>query len=202
MPFKDIDFKKLNETEELRQALNKKIAVISKLNDPNLKASERIATAELVSGKPHQPKVNISKQLLQQQETSRSLAPVLKEIDALKDEIHNRHQVLELEDIPKKAIEGPPIGVDLYERFGFTDSDIEYYKDKDFTDLNTLALANDQGVIQETLRQITKQIKKLGTQKGAINRKKRPHPIDLERIQVIQREQDSVDRYRNVLKKL
>ena len=55
MPFKDIDYKKLDQSQAVQKALQNKIATITKLHDTRLSPKEKIATAELVSGKTFQP---------------------------------------------------------------------------------------------------------------------------------------------------
>ena len=58
MPFKDVNFKKLAEAEEVNHRLKTKIAVIDKLNDRGLSMQDKLPTIELITGKKYQPKVN------------------------------------------------------------------------------------------------------------------------------------------------
>ena len=78
MPFKDINCEQLNHFDEMRHQLRKKIAVINKSSNPALGPTVKLATIELITGKPIQPKTDPIHELLQQQKLQRLTTLCLK----------------------------------------------------------------------------------------------------------------------------
>ena len=202
MPFKDINYEQLNYFDEMRHQLRKKIAVINKSSNPALGPAVKLATIELITGKPIQPKTDPIHELLQQQQTAKYLAPVIDKIDSLQDEILDQTAAIETFHTPPLAIEGPTPahGIDLYERFGFTPEELQY--SKQFGDLNGMATANDQGNIQEAFQKLAKRHTNLGRQQGGIKRMKRPTSFHMNRLVEIEEERAMIRKYKDVVGKL
>ena len=198
MPFKDIDYKKLNQSRELTKRLQTTVSTINKTTDASLSPSERIAAVELLTGKTLQPRLNPMKSLLSERQTALNSAPVVKMINNLNERIKPAAPLM-IE--PPPGIEDPP-GIDLYDRFGFTDGDMQYYRNNKFADLNEIAIADDQGFVQELIPKLTALNRKLGYQQSAITRTKHKTDFHYNRALEIEREQQHVKKYRDALRKL
>ena len=107
MPFKDVDLKALNRANEISQQLGNKVAVIDKLNS-SLSADKKLAAVELLTGKKVQPKRDRIQETVKEQETSKSLGPVLKEIDNLIHTVQDQTEAFANQQPALPAIAAPP----------------------------------------------------------------------------------------------
>ena len=215
MPFKDVDLKALNRANEISQQLGNKVAVIDKLNS-SLSADKKLAAVELLTGKKVQPKRDRIQETVKEQETSKSLGPVLKEIDNLIHTVQDETEAFANQQPALPAIAAPPAasvgvvpidggqqqGINLYERYGFTGDDLSFYAHNQLKDLNVVAQENDQAYIKSTIRELAGLSQTLGGQKSGLRRRPNQTNRDRDRLAIIEKELASVKKYREVLKKM